>query len=458
MSDNNTNQKNDNERASENNKMFYNRKKYYNNYYDYNKNNSNKINSNWRQQKSFVPSFQDVKYSNNYYTHNKKKEENNEENIKQTNNWKDQVLNNQAITSFFIPLNIITKVEEPVKIETAKEIIKIDKDEFIIDKDREYIEIDIKLDTLDSLIELGRMYDIKTKNNYTIDLKKINNLIPTLEKFKNIIGMENVKKTIVNQIIYFLSGLETCNEMMHTVIMGPPGVGKTMLGETIGEIYHKLGIIEGNNELEYNFKIVKRADLIGQYLGHTAIKTQKAIDECKNGILFIDEAYSLGSEEKTDIYAKECIDTLNQNLTENKNKFICIIAGYPEQLEKTFFSMNPGLKRRFPFKYTIAKYNAIELGEIFYKMMKKNEWSFIENFNIDEFKNFLELNYKEFSNFGGDMETLFFNIKIAHAKRVACKHLHIRKKINLQDILQGFEMFKESRQSEKNNNILSMYI
>jgi hypothetical protein len=191
MSYNNTNQKNDNERTSENNKIFYNRKKFYNNNYDYN--NSNKINSNWRQQRVMNPTFQHIKYSNNYYTDNediknKKKEEGKKEekkeNIKQTNNWKDQVLNNQAITSFFIPLNIITKVDEPI-MQTTEEIIKIDKYEFIIDKDKEYIEIDIKLDTLDSLIELGNMYDIKTAKNYTIDLKKINNLIRIVISFVN---------------------------------------------------------------------------------------------------------------------------------------------------------------------------------------------------------------------------------------------------------------------------------
>ena len=75
------------------------------------------------------------------------------------------------------------------------------------------------------------------------------------------------------------------------------------------------------------FKMVKRSDLIGQYLGQTSIKTQKVIDEVIGGVLFIDEAYSLGNSEKRDSYSKECLDTINRNLTENGNKFICIIAG-----------------------------------------------------------------------------------------------------------------------------------
>src|SRR5438093_1618571 len=81
------------------------------------------------------------------------------------------------------------------------------------------------------------------------------------------------------------------------------------------------------------FKLVKRTDLVGEYLGHTAHKTQRVIDDADGGVLFIDEAYSLGADDKRDSFSKECIDTLNQNLSENRSKFICIIAGYPDELE-----------------------------------------------------------------------------------------------------------------------------
>ena len=82
------------------------------------------------------------------------------------------------------------------------------------------------------------------------------------------------------------------------------------------------------------FRVVKRADLIGKYLGHTAQKTQKVIDSCRGGVMFIDEAYSLGNSEGRDIYSKECLDTLNQNLTENTNY---------EFMTNGFQSVNDGL-------------------------------------------------------------------------------------------------------------------
>jgi SpoVK/Ycf46/Vps4 family AAA+-type ATPase len=307
----------------------------------------------------------------------------------------------------------------------------------------------------------------KEDHNYAINLKRLYNLIPTLEKLENVVGMENVKKTIVNQIVYFLSGLDVNDDMLHTVITGPPGVGKTLLGNIIGEIYYKLGIVNGNGnkyvdpitkeEKDYIFKIAKRSDLIGEYLGHTAIKTQKVIDECEGGVLFIDEAYSLGNEDKKDIYSKECIDTLNQNLTEKKTQFICIIAGYPDDLDKCFFSVNDGLKRRFPFKYNIDKYTATELTHILMLMIKKKNWKLDKQLSFDEIIEFMKINYDKFPNYGGDIETLFFNIRIAHSLRTIGKLPSIKKYITIEDIKEGLNICCKSQKIE-NKNYLDLYI
>jgi SpoVK/Ycf46/Vps4 family AAA+-type ATPase len=342
---------------------------------------------------------------------------------------------------------------------------KILKDNFEIIPNKIYDEINIKINSIWDLIELGKMY--KEDHNYAINLKRLYNLIPTLEKLENVVGMENVKKTIVNQIVYFLSGLDVNDDMLHTVITGPPGVGKTLLGNIIGEIYYKLGIVNGNGnkyvdpitkeEKDYIFKIAKRSDLIGEYLGHTAIKTQKVIDECEGGVLFIDEAYSLGNEDKKDIYSKECIDTLNQNLTEKKTQFICIIAGYPDDLDKCFFSVNDGLKRRFPFKYNIDKYTATELTHILMLMIKKKNWKLDKQLSFDEIIEFMKINYDKFPNYGGDIETLFFNIRIAHSLRTIGKLPSIKKYITIEDIKEGLNICCKSQKIE-NKNYLDLYI
>ena len=327
----------------------------------------------------------------------------------------------------------------------------------------DYEEINKEIKDINDLIELGKMYDSSKKVRYNIDLLTLSKLVEPLEKLNSMIGLESIKKNLVGQIIYHLQKLDNCDDdMMHTVIQGSPGVGKTMLGHILGDIYFNMGIIKGNKKRDkfgnnkYDFKIVKRSDLIGKYLGHTAIKTQKVIDSCKGGVLFIDEAQSLGNPEGSDSFSKECLDTLNQNLTENKGNLLCIIAGYKDALDSCFFSYNEGLARRFTFRYTIEPYSYEELRLIFIKMVKDIKWTINEKeIPIDFFKE----NYSCFENMAGDIETLIFNIKIEHAKRVFCKP-NCRKILKYEDIKKGFNIFCDNRGGKKEKSSLwkTLYI
>jgi SpoVK/Ycf46/Vps4 family AAA+-type ATPase len=193
----------------------------------------------------------------------------------------------------------------------------------------EYVKINRKIDTIDDLIDIGKLYNEKEKKRYNINLAALNKLIDPLTDLKRMIGMPKLKKQILDQVIYFLQDFEEKNtHMMHTIIEGPPGSGKTEVAKILAKIYAKLGFLK-----KENVHAVRRSDLIGQYLGQTAIKTQKAIDGAKGGVLLIDEAYSLGNPEGRDSYSKECIDTINQNLSEGKSEFICIIVGYKKALK-----------------------------------------------------------------------------------------------------------------------------
>ena len=116
-------------------------------------------------------------------------------------------------------------------------------------------------------------------------------------------------------------------DFMHTVIYGPPGTGKTEIAKMMGKIYSKIGILNKGT-----FKKVTRSDLIAGYLGQTAMKTRDVIKEALGGVLFIDEAYALGNTDKKDIFSKECIDTLCEGLSDNKENLMVIIAGYETEL------------------------------------------------------------------------------------------------------------------------------
>jgi hypothetical protein len=216
-------------------------------------------------------------------------------------------------------------------------------------------------------------------------------------------------------------------DMLHTVVYGGPGVGKTRFINILARIYAALGILPTSK-----VTVAKRADLIAGYLGQTAIKTRKIIEAAKGGILLIDEAYSLGDVAQKDSFSRECIDTLNQALSEEKADFICIIAGYKADLEERFFKSNPGLERRFPFRISIGDYTATHLRDIFVQIVRSRGW------DIDATAapiSLFEDNRDHFRFNGGDMETLFTKTKFLHGRRVFGGHGVIKKKLRRAKIL-----------------------
>ena len=301
----------------------------------------------------------------------------------------------------------------------------------------------------------NKKYYVFNDKKYTIDINKIINLIDPLIKLKRVIGMTTVKKQILDMILYYIQNFENSNsDMLHTCIEGPPGVGKTKLGRILAQIYSALGIIQSKRFLR-----VRRTDLIGKYLGHTAHKTQEIIDEAEGGVLFIDEAYSLGDNENRDSFSKECIDTINQNLTEKKKKLIVIIAGYANQLDKTFFAMNEGLKRRFPFRFTIDEYNEKEMTEIFYSKIRKINWRLNNDITKIYLDEFFKMNKDKFKHYGGDIETLIMNCKMTHASRVIGKTYNHKKIIIKDDLEKAYDRFiiNKKQNEEMSEDVKRMF-
>ena len=311
--------------------------------------------------------------------------------------------------------------------------------------DDDLILIETEINSIDDLILLGKKYDPNEKKKYTLDMQTLNKLVEPLEKLQKMIGMDGVKETIVNLILYNIQNFEKKNSsMLHTIIEGSPGTGKTEVAKIIADLYLKMGILKNDK-----FKSVKRNDLVGQYLGHTANKTQEVINSVKGGVLFIDEAYSLGNPEGRDSYSKECIDIINQNLSESKCDFVCIIAGYPDALKKSFFSYNEGLERRFPYRFKIKDYDEEELQKIFVKIVKENEWKFKDEF-IPPVEFFLK-NKNYFRYFGGDLENFFNSCRIAHARRAMTIHPKYKKCLTQEDLDKGLNFFINNDEIKKRN-------
>jgi SpoVK/Ycf46/Vps4 family AAA+-type ATPase len=242
---------------------------------------------------------------------------------------------------------------------------------------------------------------------------------------------------------------------LHTVIYGSPGTGKTEVAKIIGRIYANLGVIKSKpmslsdkkksssslspswSSSRPKFKKVTRSDLIAGYLGQTALKTKDVIKDSLGGVLFIDEAYALGNTDKRDSFAKECIDTLCEALSDNKDSLMVIIAGYEKELNECFFSYNEGLNSRFIWRFKVDDYEAEDLRNIFVKKAHDFGWLVHEELKVEWF----EKNMKYFKYYGRDMETLFTKTKIAHSRRVFCKPEEMKKKIIMKDLENGFKLF-----------------
>ena len=316
-----------------------------------------------------------------------------------------------------------------------------------------YVVISSDINSISDLLDILDKYPYESDTEYNIDLQSLMNIKEELICLNNMIGLHHFKEQILDQLLYFVQELHKDSEsdFMHTVLCGPPGTGKTEIATILGKMYSKLGILKNNI-----FKVVNRSDLVAGYLGQTAIKTKKVIEESLGGCLFIDEAYSLANNYEGDSFSRECIDTLCEALSKHKGELMVIIAGYKQEIEHNFFKSNKGLTSRFIWRFHLEKYDYNELIEIFRKKVDENNWKLL--IPNDVLMKWFKINYKTFRNYGRDMEQLFSYIKMSHGRRVYGKDPSIRKHINVQDLERGFVIFNENNVVEQNPQIIGLYV
>ncbi|WP_347490966.1 AAA family ATPase [Desulfoscipio sp. XC116] len=202
--------------------------------------------------------------------------------------------------------------------------------------------------------------------------KKVNEIRKELD---SLIGLNSVKKHI-KEIYAFMEiqkrrsreRLHTESQVLHMVFKGNPGTGKTTVARILGKLFREAGILPKGHLVE-----VERADLVGEYIGHTAQKSRDQIKKSQGGILFIDEAYSLARGGEKD-FGKEAIDTIVKGMEDQKDNLIIILAGYKEEMNK-FMQTNPGLRSRFPIHINFPDYSTDELMAIAEMMLQQRQYS-----------------------------------------------------------------------------------
>ena len=237
--------------------------------------------------------------------------------------------------------------------------------------------------------------DIPYEAPKTVDYKEC------LSKLNGMVGLAAVKKEISN-LAAFLNlqirrGETNTFQGKHYVFTGNPGTGKTTVARIMADVFRTLGILSRGQLIEAD-----RAKLVAGYSGQTAIKTNQLIDSAMGGVLFIDEAYTLKSSDQ-DSFGSEAIDTLLKRLEDDRGKFICIVAGYTDQMHD-FIDTNPGLKSRFTQTIHFDDYTPDELTEIFINLAKGKNFTIDEETQAAIHRQFEQLYLRRDKNFGNARE------------------------------------------------------
>ena len=222
-----------------------------------------------------------------------------------------------------------------------------------------------------------------------------------LKKLDGLVGLGGVKKEISN-LTAFLNlqirrGETNTFQGKHYVFTGNPGTGKTTVARIMADIFKTLGVVARGQLVEAD-----RAKLVAGYSGQTAIKTNQLVDQALGGVLFIDEAYTLKSSDG-DTFGAEAIDTLLKRLEDDRGKFICIVAGYTDQMHD-FIDTNPGLKSRFTQTIHFDDYTPDELTEIFLHLAEGKNFTIDEDTRAAIHRQFEQLYLRRDKNFGNARE------------------------------------------------------
>jgi SpoVK/Ycf46/Vps4 family AAA+-type ATPase len=196
-----------------------------------------------------------------------------------------------------------------------------------------------------------------------------------LQRLENIVGLQGVKKFIRSLHAQLKTEAERRDAgivasggagSLHMIFSGNPGTGKTTVARIVADLLSAMGLLRKGHMVEAD-----RASLVAGYSGQTAIKTKQVVDQAMGGVLFIDEAYALVSEDGKDSFGKEALDTLIKMIEDRREDIVVILAGYPDEMER-LVATNPGVKSRFPTQVTFEDYSENELMQIAVQMLSND--------------------------------------------------------------------------------------
>ena len=258
------------------------------------------------------------------------------------------------------------------------------------------------------------------------DLEAMVGLVPVKREVNGLIARMQVEQKRREQ------GLPTAPLSLHMVFTGPPGVGKTEVARALGDIYRALRVLRVGHLIE-----VQRSDVVAGYIGQTAPKMLEKCNQALDGILFIDEAYTLAANAGLGAdFGKEAIDTLLKFMEDHRDRIMVIVAGYPNEMRR-FIDTNPGLAGRFTKTIDFPRYNADYLCEILRRMAAKQHFSLPENFRTRIKPWIAERSRAEDWANAREMRTLLEKAREAQAMRIATEPSADLSRIEIVDLMKA---------------------
>jgi len=249
--------------------------------------------------------------------------------------------------------------------------------------------------------------------------EKIEDVLAELESFTGMDGIKRDVRSLINllkiQKQRESQGLSVVKPSLHMVFTGPPGTGKTTVARIMGRVFKALGVLKTGQIIE-----IDRSGLVAGYVGQTAIKVDEVVQKAQDGILFIDEAYTLSPSDGQDSFGQEAIDTLLKRMEDSRDSLVVIVAGYEEEMQR-FIESNPGFKSRFNKYISFDDYKPEELIEIFVSIVKKNKYIANEELILLLHSKFSELYNARTKSFGNGrvVRNLFEKIVENQSNRLA---------------------------------------
>ena len=287
-------------------------------------------------------------------------------------------------------------------------------------------------------------FETARQNSWFSSVRKPDSTIA--DELDALVGLEEVKARIQELSAWLryqkeagnAKGMDENPPLLHLVFAGNPGTGKTTIARLIGEIYHDLGLLRRGHLVE-----ARGGDLVAEYVGGTAIKTNHVIDQALDGVLFIDEAYTLTEGERGG-FGQEAVDTLLTRMEDECGRLVVIVAGYPEKMEK-FRRSNPGLPRRFPEENVInfPNYSPEDLWKILSAMLIQRNIPFtdaVEQSLQLVIQGLYNLRDETFGN-AGEMRNLADALERKRASRIMENRLPVQSPLSLEDIPEKYHSY-----------------